>query len=134
MTNYKAVAIAEGFEPAESEEQAIEAWQHLIDTGLAWTLQGWFGRNAQSLIEQGVCTAQNRRSPNTANVGTSDFGRQAGKWVKWIKQEQKCEIVFGIHLLNILDIIVTDQHIAKMQKVQLDIYAKLLKNILENNI
>ena len=58
MTNYGAVAIAEGFcgyEPTEQEQ--IEAWQHLIDTGLAWTLQGWFGRRAMLLIEQGVCSA-----------------------------------------------------------------------------
>jgi len=58
MTNYTAVSIAEGFcdhEPTEAEQ--IEAWQHLIDTGLAWTLQGWYGRTAQQLIEQGVCTA-----------------------------------------------------------------------------
>lgn len=58
MTNYEAVSIAEGFcgyEPTEAEQ--VEAWQHLIDTGLAWTLQGWFGRAAKRLIEQGVCTA-----------------------------------------------------------------------------
>ncbi len=57
MTNYTAVSIAEGFcdhEPTEAEQ--VEAWQHLIDTGLAWTLQGWFGRFATDLIEQGVCT------------------------------------------------------------------------------
>ena len=56
MTNYEAVSIAEGFcdhKPDEAEQ--IEAWQHLIDTGLAWILQGWFGRNAQSLIEQCIC-------------------------------------------------------------------------------
>lgn len=58
MTNYEAVSIAEGFCDFEpTKEQVIEAWQRLIDTGLAWTLQGWFGRNAQSLIEQGICTA-----------------------------------------------------------------------------
>ena len=55
MDNYTAVGIAEGFEEAESEEQVIEAWQHLIDTGTAWTLQGWFGRQAMALIEAGVC-------------------------------------------------------------------------------
>lgn len=55
MDNFTAVAIAEGFWAAESEEQIIEAWQHLIDTGLCWKLQGWFGRNASRLIEAGVC-------------------------------------------------------------------------------
>ena len=55
MDNYTAVGIAEGFVEADSEEQSIEAWQHLIDTGLAWTLQGAFGRMAQRLIEDGIC-------------------------------------------------------------------------------
>lgn len=57
MNNYTAVSIAEGFCDHEpTKQETIEAWQHLIDTGLAWTLQGWFGRQAQSLIEQGVCS------------------------------------------------------------------------------
>lgn len=56
MDSYTAVAIAEGFEPAKTEEQYLEAWQHLIDTGLAWQLQGWFGRAARALIENGHCT------------------------------------------------------------------------------
>ena len=55
MNDYTAVAIAEGFEEAENEEQYIAAWQHLIDTGLAYRLQGWFGRTAQALIEHGHC-------------------------------------------------------------------------------
>ena len=54
MDNYLAVAIAEGFEEAKNEEQVIEAWQHLVDTGLAWQLQGWFGRTAKHLIEEGI--------------------------------------------------------------------------------
>ena len=37
-----------------SEEEIIEAWQHLHNTGLAYTLQGWFGRTASNLIEQGI--------------------------------------------------------------------------------
>ena len=58
MTPYLATAIAEGFCEGEeaSEEEQIEAWQYLIDTGMAWTLQGWFGRTAHSLIERGICT------------------------------------------------------------------------------
>ena len=54
MTNFNAIGIAEGFMEAESEEQWIEAWQHLVDTGLAWQMQGSFGRSAQHLIDQGV--------------------------------------------------------------------------------
>lgn len=55
MDNYQAAGLAEGFIEAESEEQVIEAWQFLIDTGLCWRLQGWYGRRARDLIEEGVC-------------------------------------------------------------------------------
>lgn len=58
MTDYEAVGLAEGFIEAENEGQIIEAWQHLIDTGLAWRLQGWFGRMAEELIQRGVCHKQ----------------------------------------------------------------------------
>ena len=54
MDNYTATGLAEGFIEAENEEQIIEAWQHLHDTRLAYQLQGWFGRTATDLIEQGV--------------------------------------------------------------------------------
>jgi hypothetical protein len=57
MDTYTAVGIAEGFIEAESEEQVLQAWQTLVDTGMAWQLQGWFGRTAQHLIEQGLVTA-----------------------------------------------------------------------------
>ena len=54
MTQFDAVWIAEGLDESATEEQMIEAWQMLHDTGLAYQLQGWFGRTAQHLIEQGV--------------------------------------------------------------------------------
>jgi hypothetical protein len=57
MDNYTATGIAEGFIECESEDQYIQAWQHLIDTGLCWQLQGFFGRTAKQLIDQGVCNA-----------------------------------------------------------------------------
>ncbi len=56
MDNYTAVGIAEGFIDADNEEKFLEAWQHLIDTGLVWHLQGSFGRAAIDLINSGVCT------------------------------------------------------------------------------
>lgn len=56
MTLYKATMIAEGVEQPEYDEQYIEAWQYLIDTGAVWKLQGWFGRCAKNLIADGICT------------------------------------------------------------------------------
>jgi hypothetical protein len=56
MDSYTATGIAEGFIEAESQDQYIEAWQTLINTGLCWRLQGWFGRTAQRLIEDGYCS------------------------------------------------------------------------------
>lgn len=54
MDDFTATGIAEGFIDADSNEQVLEAWQHLHDTGLAYRLQGWFGRTAQDLIAQGL--------------------------------------------------------------------------------
>ncbi len=54
ITDYQAVGLAEGFIEADSANQVIEAWQHLHDTGLAYKLQGWFGRNCRALIEDGI--------------------------------------------------------------------------------
>jgi hypothetical protein len=53
MKPVDAVMIAEGVIPS-TEEELIQAWQMLVDTGMAWQLQGWFGRTARDLIEEGL--------------------------------------------------------------------------------
>tara|TARA_B100001248_G_C27077844_1_gene316941 strand:- start:121 stop:297 length:177 start_codon:yes stop_codon:yes gene_type:complete len=38
-----------------TQEEVIEFFQELIDTGHAWRLQGHYGRTALRLIEYGYC-------------------------------------------------------------------------------
>lgn len=66
MDTFTATMLAEGqFDMAgvdpendDVEGLVIDAWQHLIDTGVAWQLQGSFGRMAAHLIDEGICTAE----------------------------------------------------------------------------
>lgn len=57
MTNYMAVGVAEGFEEADSAVEVLAAWQYIVDMGLTKSLQGWFGRTASNLIENGLIEA-----------------------------------------------------------------------------
>lgn len=60
MDTFTACMIVEGVEEAEDYE-ILEAWQFLIDTGTVWTLQGFYGRMARDLIEQGLCYLPNSK-------------------------------------------------------------------------
>ena len=55
ITLAEAVQIAEG-EKEVAEDKYIATWQWLIDTEHAWNLQGFYGRAASSMVQNGLCT------------------------------------------------------------------------------
>lgn len=57
MTNVELTERVLSFEDGSlDEDETIELFQALIDNGMAWTLQGVYGRTAKRLIEAGLCT------------------------------------------------------------------------------
>jgi len=58
MNDYDELGAMMAYESGELDEvETIELFQHLIDSGLVWNLQGSYGRMARNLIEAGVCNA-----------------------------------------------------------------------------
>ncbi len=55
MDTIKAINIIEGIEAQATKDEFLGAFQYLIDTGMCWQLQGWYGRTAMQLIENGLC-------------------------------------------------------------------------------
>ena len=45
-----------------NDEETVELFQELINTGLAWQLQGSYGRMAVQLLEEGFCQHPNEEN------------------------------------------------------------------------
>lgn len=56
-----------GFEEGSIDEPSIvEGFQHMINSGVVWGLQGMYGRTATNLIEEGICKPANEWTPQKA--------------------------------------------------------------------
>jgi hypothetical protein len=58
LTTFEACSIIEDFDGrTPSREEVVAAFQSLINTKVVWSLQGFYGRTAQRLIDSGECHA-----------------------------------------------------------------------------
>lgn len=56
MSTMDAIMLIESGDPETTTmEDIVEAFQVLIDSGVVWNLQGFYGRTATKLIESGHC-------------------------------------------------------------------------------
>jgi hypothetical protein len=56
-----AIEVAQDEDGIYSEDEYLQAWQHLVDTGLAWTLKKSYGDKADNLIQMGLIKPSRRR-------------------------------------------------------------------------
>ena len=64
MAVYDAVGKIIAYEQGEldgDEEEVVRLFQHLVDTGMAWQLQGHYGRTAERMINAGLVVPHNAR-------------------------------------------------------------------------
>lgn len=55
LDSYDVVGAIMDYEVGElNDENTLTLFQHLVDSGLAWTLQGSYGRTAQDLLKAGL--------------------------------------------------------------------------------
>jgi hypothetical protein len=52
-----------------SDEDTLEMFSHLISSGLAWTLEGFYGRTAQALIDSGLIAPDGTISTDIDDIG-----------------------------------------------------------------
>ncbi|WP_018234291.1 DUF7417 domain-containing protein [Thioalkalivibrio thiocyanodenitrificans] len=80
MSEFDVVSFTMGVEDGSIEpgsQQYLEGFQHLIDSGLAWQLQGTYGRTAQTLIDAGQCRAPKPQPRHTLDGALPDVGPYA---------------------------------------------------------
>lgn len=54
---YTACSIIEGFDGEEhTQKEELEAWSFIAKNGAWKTLQGWYGRSLNNLVENGYIT------------------------------------------------------------------------------
>lgn len=84
MDDFTAIQIAEGVQDVERKTW-VDAWQHLIDTGQCWNLQGWFGRNARDFLVNGIVEATTQTAKSVLQRELQSLGLTEKEWKEKVK-------------------------------------------------
>lgn len=61
MDTYTACSIIEGFSgEVHTEDEVLQAWASLIESGACWSLQGFYGRGASQIIDEGIISPEGK--------------------------------------------------------------------------
>ena len=81
-----------------SEAEAIAGFQELINSGLAWKLQGSYGRQATRLIEKGLCTRPAPQKPAPGSSSTvGPFERVTDDKIREVGREKYRILLYGAY-------------------------------------
>lgn len=108
-------------------DEEVRLFQHLIDTGMVYQLQGFYGRHAQMMLDEGYLTLPKQEEPAEAKLaaikrGSSRRGRpttkRVGAMVSMAQRRHKGAgiIIDRIENLNILTAKELRQSIIKMRE------------------
>lgn len=80
MNQSKLVNYIVAWESGElDDDKTIELFQHLVDTGKAWTLQGFYGRTAIAMIEEGLVIPPGKKKPAEVNTEPARPKKKRGR-------------------------------------------------------